>query len=195
MVWFKKYYFLIALIVIYAGCIIYINPFKNFPLNDDWAYAWSAKQLLEHHELRISDWVSPTSVFHILWGSLFAYILGFHHGILRLATLTMSLIGGVFLYKTLKKTGLDERRAIWGTLLLVFNPLYFVFSFTFHTDVTFISLGIITIYLYQKAIQDGDMWFWIGAIFSSFAFLTRQLGLALPIGIFLVLLHQKKLTL
>src|SRR5215475_1296009 len=41
-------------------CMIFLaNPIGNFPLNDDWAYAYSVQHFLQHTELRFSDWTGP----------------------------------------------------------------------------------------------------------------------------------------
>jgi hypothetical protein len=192
--WIKKNYFFFVLIAIYALCIFFIKPFKDFPLNDDWAYAWSSEQLVKHGVLKISDWVSPTSVFHVVLGALFSFIFGFNHGTLRLTTLFMSLLGGFFLYKLIRQTGKDEYSSIFGALLLIFNPLYFVFSFTFHTDITFFSVSIISIYSYYQASGNREKTFWTASIFSAFAFLTRQIGIAIPISMATLLFIRRELT-
>jgi|SRR5215831_12123775 len=40
-----------SITVIWAVMVILVNPIGDFPLNDDWAYGWSVKTLVEKREL------------------------------------------------------------------------------------------------------------------------------------------------
>lgn len=129
MEWIKRHHFPLLLFLVYIFCVIYVSPFKDFPLNDDWAYSWSVGHLLQYKELKISDWIAPTSIFHIIWGAMFVKLLGNKYSVFRLATLIMSFLGSLFFYKTLKKIGMDEIKCIWGTLIFLFNPVFFCLVF------------------------------------------------------------------
>ena len=44
----KRIPFGIYLILIWGISVLVVNPLGNFPLNDDWAYAQSVRDLCEH---------------------------------------------------------------------------------------------------------------------------------------------------
>ena len=48
-----------------------VGPWRDFPVLDDWAYAYTVKTLLATGRLRLSDWSSPSFALQALWGSLF----------------------------------------------------------------------------------------------------------------------------
>ena len=49
--------------LIWICMILLANPIGDFPLNDDWAYAYSVQHLLQHGELRFSDWTATESLW------------------------------------------------------------------------------------------------------------------------------------
>ena len=54
-----------------------LRPFQNTPFIDDWVYAWSVVELLEHGRLRVLDWSAHVNVAQVLWGAAFGLPLGF----------------------------------------------------------------------------------------------------------------------
>ena len=95
----------LALPLLYAALLALIRPFGGFPLNDDWAYAWSVERLLAAGQLRLSDWTSPSLVFQVLCGALWTKLAGFGAFQLRLLTLTFAALGAAFL-------GLLDRKSV-----------------------------------------------------------------------------------
>jgi hypothetical protein len=66
---------LLGLIWIYM--ILLANPIGNFPLNDDWAYAYTVQHLLQHGELRFFRLDGYYLFGQVLWGTLFCLPFGF----------------------------------------------------------------------------------------------------------------------
>ena len=64
---------LIALTALWILTALLVNPLGDFPLNDDWAYAWSVRQLLERGEFLISDWAAANLLTQVMWGALFSF--------------------------------------------------------------------------------------------------------------------------
>jgi len=68
--------------------------------------------------------------------------------------------------------------ALLGVALLAFNPIYFNLSYTFMTDITFLTCIIGAFLFYLRGMQGkGDGWFWLGSMMVALAYLTRQFGL------------------
>src|SRR5215218_6973209 len=110
------------------------------PLIDDWTYAWSVEHFLQTGELRMLEWSAHYPLAQILWGALFSRLLGFSFAVLRLSTLVLAWAGLLALYGTLRELGIRPLLASLGTLLLWCNPVFFVLSHSFMTDVPFVSL-------------------------------------------------------
>jgi len=192
----KRHAWLLGLIAAYAGVIIWVRPFGNFPLNDSWAYAWSVRTLLDTGVLRISDWAAPSLIGQVLWGALFARVLGFSFWALRLSTLIAS-VAGVYCFFRLTDDLLHDRRiaGIAACALLV-NPLYFNLSFTFMTDVPFLALILIACCCYARFARSGrERLLWAGALACALSVLVRQTGIAACAGMLIYLLARRQLTL
>ena len=56
--------------------VCFVNPFREMPLEDDWAYALSVRHLLETGKYQLHDWAETNMVFQVYWGALFERIWG-----------------------------------------------------------------------------------------------------------------------
>ncbi|MCI5082860.1 MAG: hypothetical protein MRY78_14275, partial [Saprospiraceae bacterium] len=119
--------------------IFVISPIGNFPLNDDWAYAHSVFQLVEHGRFVLDDWPAMTLLTHILWGSLWCTIFGFSFTVLRIAVLFQAWLGAYIFYRILlDQLQWSRSSASLGAAVLLFHPMYYLLSFSFMTDVPFL---------------------------------------------------------
>ena len=174
------------------AAVAVVRPFGDFPLNDDWAYATSARTFLDSGELRLSDWVPASTVFHIVWGSGWSLLLGEGHLALRLSVVFWLGAGALLLAATLRRLGASEGAAALGGLCFAANPLALSFGFTYHTDVPFVALGIATLYAllrFDEAQRLG--WLWLSATCAAAAITTRQIGVGFEAGILGLLLWRR----
>src|SRR4051812_5759766 len=103
---FSRYKFLLLIYLAYLVGFLIIQPFGEFPLNDDWSYTWSVKKFVEEGVIDIGGWPAMTLATHILWGSLFVKIFGFSFVTLRISTWVSVLIGMFFFEKLLFRISL-----------------------------------------------------------------------------------------
>ncbi len=165
-----------ALALLYAALILLVRPFGDFPLNDDWAYAWSVQRLLEGGTLRISDWSSPSLVFQVVCGAAWTKLFGSGAFQLRLLTLLFAGAGSAFLGLLAARLTKDRVLAGAAALAMASSPLYLSLSFTFMTDVYFVALFAAALYSYRAAR------FGAGSAFAAAAVLVRQNGMLIPLG-------------
>ncbi len=160
-----------------------VNPMGNFPLNDDWHFAYPVKSLLENGEYRLLSQLPPNIFLHVVWGYLWTWFFGgFSFTCLRFSTLFLSAAGIVFFYQLVKSTLVDRQAALWIALLLLFNPLYFSLSFTFMTDVPFLvyAMGSLLCYWYYLD-RNRPVYRIAGLLLALAAFLIRQPGIFIPV--------------
>jgi Dolichyl-phosphate-mannose-protein mannosyltransferase len=172
-----------AVVAIVSGWVALaaiVNPIGEVILNDDGAYSYAVKSVLETGSLRFSPWGSPNLFSQVYWGALFCLPFGFTYTALRLSTLTIALAGLLALYGLLREAGARSTTALFGVLLLALNPLFFELSFTFMTDVPFLGFTLVAMYLLVRgARRQSRMEFVLGLLAATAALLTRQTGLAL----------------
>jgi len=174
-------------------CMIFLaNPIGNFPLNDDWAYAYSVQHLLQHGKLRFSDWTATNLLGQVVWGALFCLPLGFSFTALRFSTVVLGFVGILGTYGILRELNTSRQIAAIGALTLAFCPIYFVLSLTFMNDVPFVAFAIASLYFFMCGLRlESPPTIAVSFVLAGTAILTRQTGVALPIAFACALLTQK----
>ena len=174
---------LLAIAICWLLALIVINPIGDFPIADDWAYLSSVKALVEHGRLIYSNWAAPNLLSQIAWGALFALPFGVSYTALRFSTEALSLIAAGALYLTLRSFGCRPWVALLGALVLLFNPLSFVLSASFMSDVPYTAMQTVAMLFLTGGLTSGSAvklkWGWWTAISALFC---RQVGLAIPLG-------------
>lgn len=165
-------------------CLIaLIHPVGEFPLNDDWVYAATARSLLEHGRLTVIPYTEAASVTHVLWGTLFCLPGGWSYAALRLSTALLGLVGVLTTSSLLRQTGASRPVAVLGGVTLALNPLYLSLSLTFMTDVPFTVLIVLALLSLGRSLRrDSSTDLTIGTLLSAAALLTRQAGLLVALA-------------
>ena len=166
-----------------ASClpVLILRPFQNIPFVDDWAYAWSVENLMGTGRLQVLDFSSNINLTHVLWGTLFCLPFGFSFAALRVSTWVLSVLCLCGLYLTLRELGVPRRESLAGTATLGVYPVYFLLSFTFMTDVPFLSAVVWSVLCLIKAVnRESDGWLVVGAVLACAAVSIRLVGIVLP---------------
>src|SRR5688572_21445968 len=58
-----------VLVAVWALVIALVGLGGDYPLNDDWVYAWSVRRLVTTGRLEILDWAAPSLIGHVWWGA------------------------------------------------------------------------------------------------------------------------------
>jgi hypothetical protein len=177
----NAYFFLLAIWVI---SIVMVNPIGDFPLNDDWQYAYPVKQIIEEGRFEMQGYFAPNIVLQVGWGALICSITGkFDFTILRFSTLILAIPGSFIFYRITQILGCTSRQSLTGSIVFLSTPLYFNLSFSFMTDVPFVVIMLLGVLCYLHFLnQQKSRWLLLAALFSIAAFLIRQPGiLLLPI--------------
>lgn len=174
---------LILLTVFWIISLVVVNPSGNFPLNDDWSFALTVKNLIENGNYHPTGWASMPLITNVLWGYLFTIPTGFSYDALRLSTLTMSLLGIWATYFLARELYLPRFFGLISAWALAFNPVYYALSNTFMTDVPFTALIIIaTLFFVRYLKHGGNGSLIIATSIIVIATLSRQLAISIPIG-------------
>ncbi len=177
----------------FFAIILFAKIYTLYPIDDDWSYIKAAETFFNTGKLQFTPWTSPSLVFQIMWGALFSWFFGFSVNTLILSTQIISCLGMVFFYLLLRQTGCRSLKALFLTLLLIFNPYSFPLLYTFFTDQHFIALMLISTYFYYRGMKRQEtLALFAGSIAASLSVLIRQPGLliALSAGIYLLLTRK-----
>jgi hypothetical protein len=185
---------LIGITGVFVATTLLVSAYApaEVPFIDDWTYAWSVQHYLQTGAMRMLEWSAHYPLAQILWGALFSQLLGFSFVVLRLSTLVLAWAGLLAFFLTLRDLGISPFRAGLGTLVVWCNPLFFVLSHSFMTDVPFISAMNGALLGYVRWVNRRSTWdLCLGSGSATVAFLIRQLGMVLPLVplVYLLLVH------
>lgn len=180
----KGIFYILSLWII---SLLLVNITGEFALIDDWAYAKSVRNFSEYGIFKIYDRIAITFVSNLLWGSLFTKIFGFSFFVLRMSTV---VAGGVLIYTFYRWIGLiteNQKLQLFCSALLAFNPLFYVLSTTFMTDIFFLMNACISLYFFTAYLKGErlKLLFW-AFFFAIIATLSRQVGMVIPLSFLLV---------
>lgn len=192
----KKWFWPLLLILMWAGAICFINPEGEFALNDDWAYARNVHELSEHNRFYVDDWPAMTLVSQTLYGTLVAKIFGFCFTHLRISMLVLAVCSSVTLFFLLKRLSKNDFASFLLTAGFCFGQLFCLLSFTFMTDVFFLSFIIFSMHALTCYLDNGKTKHYaLYIFFCVMAVLCRQQGILLPLLIVpALLLKESKIT-
>jgi dolichyl-phosphate-mannose-protein mannosyltransferase len=175
---------LLVIAGVFAVGWLLVRPRANVPVIDDWVYAWSVEHLVDTGQLRVLEISAFYPIAQILWGALFASLAGFSFVVLRASTVVLAVFGCWAVYLTLRELECRRTTALLGALALAFDPAYFALSFSFMTEVPFVSFSTIALYWYVRASQRAESRLvWIGCLFAIAAYLTRPIGIVVPLAL------------
>jgi hypothetical protein len=180
---------LVAWAVIAAGwtaAAVIINPAGDFPLNDDWAYGRVVQSLHVLGQLQFPGEVAVSLVAQSAWGLLFTTLFGFSFSVLRLSTLVAGFLGVAFSFELFRALGVPPAMRWLGILSVGFTPLYLSLSYTFMTDVFFFTACVGALLFYVHFLRTRrERYFWVALGFSLVAAFTRDVGLVVPVSIWI----------
>ena len=176
----------------YVLLVFLLFSFKQYPLDDDWSYVRAAEVFHNTGQIRFTDWTAMSLLFQLWLGTGFTLLFGYSIELLRLSTLFISLIGLIFFYFLLREVGLKWHLSLLALSLFLFNPLSFPLLFTFFSDHHFISLLVVSTFLYYKAfIDNNNTYLLLGSLSSSCAILVRQNGILIPVSVIICLMVRQ----
>ena len=144
---------LAAALTALLGSALLLNPLREIALDDDWVFYLGVRRLLEDGVWEIPANATPSLAAHTLWGWLFSSGFGLSHGVLRVSTLVLAAVALAAL-SSLSGEGKSRRPAPLGpSFLLLANPIFFLLSFTFMTDVPFLAWSLLALALYRKGLN------------------------------------------
>ena len=184
---------LAVVLILFLAAAAAVNPFREAPYDDDWAFGETVKHLLETGQYRLNDWLGPNMPFQAVWGALFCLPGGYSFAALRLSTIVLAVIGLVAFRGLAVEHGIGRGAANLLALCLASSPLFLKLSLTFLSDVPFVAVTLVATLFYTRALRDERWSSWLAAsLAASAAIFIRQFGMALVGGIALIWLADAR---
>lgn len=169
-----------SITALFLLCLWAVDPRGNFPLSDDWAFAWAAKSICQEGRIDVLPWTGASMVLQAAWGALSCAVWGFSFETLRATTLVASLLTLLGTTLFLARQRVSQPAAVFVSAAILFNPLFFNLSFTFMTDLPFTALATLGTLAAALAAPAGPI---TAALLVGAATLVRQPGLVLSFAL------------
>jgi hypothetical protein len=171
--------------------LVAINPFRNVLLGDDSIYVKSVQRLAEKGQFQLGPGITPTMIFPVVWGWLFTLPFGFSISAVVFSVVPLALIGLAAFYATILEFDNSRTVALLGTMAVLTSPIYVRLLASFMSDVPFVSLMFVSIFLYVRGLKSGSRtMFLLGSIALSLSILTRQTGIALAGAVAMAMVYR-----
>lgn len=175
-----------ALIAIGAGALVVVAAIGlrgDFPLSDDWSYAYAVRGLCTEGTLRLSPWTGASFVLQGWYGALLCRLFGFSFEVLRASTVALAILGAVGFHLLLGIAGVSGRARALGLACFALGPLYVNLAFTFMTDVPFTVAAVWAGYAYLRGLARGRRApLVVGGVLAAGALLIRQHGIFVAVA-------------
>ncbi len=166
------------IVAIAAAVIAAIGPSGEFPLSDDWSYAYAARELCTTGQLRLLPWTGASVVLQAAYGAALCAVGGFSFELLRASTLVLAVTGALGFALWLQTLGVRGLALGLAVVLVALNPLYVNLAFTFMTDVPTTVAAIWAAYFYSRGLTERRSGLVLtGSLLAAAALLIRQHGI------------------
>lgn len=170
---------LVGIAVAFVAAVVIVHPLGDFPLNDDWSFALSAWHFADTGEFMFARMTAMTLRLQVLWGALWTTLFGKSFEVLRASTLFLTLCTLGMAHQLLRASGVSATLRTLTVLALLFHPVFFLNSFTFMTHVPFVSVSLLALYFFFRALtEDRMLLFAAGCLAVVGSFFIRQTGIA-----------------
>jgi 4-amino-4-deoxy-L-arabinose transferase-like glycosyltransferase len=175
------------LVAVFVLIALFVNPLREALTEDDsWLYAQTAQRFANEGTYRLHSYATANMPVQIYWSAALSKLFGFSLVTLRLSTLVLSCLGLLAFYGLLRDLGLTHARAVGLALVYLCNPYALIFSYSFMTDVQFLSWMMVALFFYARGLRSNCIWRVLGGSLAAAAAIgTRQFGVMLIGGMVL----------
>ena len=190
--WFSAIAPFVFVILLFSLSLLIVGLKGNFPLNDDWSYAEPVRKLVYDGDWRPTNWSAPNLLSQSLWVAPFCALTDCSFESLRLSSLVATVILTLFSYLLFERVTNSTLLLLASLLLVVFNPIEYLLSYTIMTDVFYAMAMTASAYFLIRSLENDSLNFLVlGTLVAIVAILCRQIGVCLPIGYAVVRLVQR----
>jgi len=185
----RHYFGMLLIFLGYLTSLLIVRPWANIPLNDDWVYARDCATLASTGRLILTGFESAWALPQIIIGAILTNIFGFSHVILR-SVGVVSLAAVVLMTDTyLRYVKLSSTARLIVFAALLFNPVSYILSLGFMTDLPFLFFWLVACFCWDKALVTGKQsWLVSATVATVIAMAERQFALLIPVSVSLLLL-------
>ena len=189
----KNKYIYLIIFSLFILITILVNPWGNFPLNDDWTHTWAIAHYLETNNFIYPSWLSSHLHLPIIYGIVLSKIFGFSFTLLRFSNIFFSFLTLIIFFQICQEFKIKKVLSFFLTLVLFFNPLFFNLTYTFMGDIPALFFLLLAIYFFLLGFRkNNDKFILGGSLLAVLGFFIRQTNILLLPAVLIYYLFKNK---
>jgi hypothetical protein len=161
----------------YAFALWILHPLTEAPVVDSWLYGSAVRRFLRTGEMRFAGFTQDMPIAQVYYGVGWAHAFGANSVSLEISVVMLAVACGVMFHALAIKCGAPRWQALAATGLLICNPCFTFLSFSFMTEIPFLTAMIAAHLAFAKAEgQHEPLWMWLAAAMAVIAFMIRPFG-------------------
>ncbi len=169
-------------------CVVW--PLSAAPVGDSWVYEHAVAHFNRTGEIQFAGFTQALPVAQVLYGALWSRVFGESSRALDLSTAGLGIIGGILLYYLGRRCGGNSGSSFVAAALLVCNPCYLFLSFSFMTEVPFITTLLASYAAFAYSLAGSRKWLWLSGCAAVVGFAIRPFAVIAIAGQGAVLLMR-----
>ncbi len=177
------------------GLFLLVDPRGQFPLNDDFQYAETARGLVADGRMRLPQWALSSTVAHAALGAVATAPWGATNQSLRFWEMLLGGLGAALVYALARRWRASADASLLAALTVAWSPLYATLSASFHIDITaslFVLAGLLA-FLRAREIRS-PQWYAFSSALIAVSGLSRQTGFLCVAGGLAALAWERRLS-
>ena len=161
----------------YAFALWILHPLTEAPVVDSWLYGSAVRRFLRTGEMRFAGFTQDMPIAQVYYGVWWAHAFGANSVSLEMSVVMLAVLCGAMFYALAIKCGASRWQALAATGLLICNPCFTFLSFSFMTEIPFLTAMIAAHLAFAKAEgKHEQLWMWLAATMAVIAFMIRPFG-------------------
>jgi hypothetical protein len=172
-----------AVIGWYVFALLILRPLTDAPVVDSWLYGSAVRRFLRTGEIRFAGFTQAMPIAQVLYGVAWAHAFGGDSVSLEISTVVLAVLCGVMFHALAIKCGAPRWQALAATGLLICNPCFTFLSFSFMTEIPFLTAMVGAHLAFAKAEGPREqLWMWLAAALAVIGFLIRPFAAMVIVG-------------
>jgi len=167
----------------YALALALLHPLTNGPVADSWVFIDMVRTFSATGKIRFPGFSEVMPLPQIIYGAAWASIFGASPASLDVANVFLGIVAALLLYGLVMRCKARPWLALAAAGLLLCNPCFLFLSFSFMTDIAFVTAVLGSHLAFARA--DGKnqiVYLWLAASLGVVAFTVRPFGGATILG-------------
>ena len=161
----------------YSFALWILHPLTDAPVVDSWLYGSAVRRFLRTGEMRFAGFTQDMPIAQVYYGVAWSHAFGANSVSLELSVVTLAVLCGLMFHALAIRCGAPRWQALAATGLLICNPCFTFLSFSFMTEIPFLTAMIAAHLAFAKAEgRHEQLWMWLAAAMAVIAFMIRPFG-------------------